>query len=74
MQKGKENKSPPPAATGGDEKSENQKKKDAKKAEKANKKDSEKALKKALDACFKTGCSVADVEDIVCKAVKNRKK
>ena len=46
----------------------------AEKVEKANKKDSEKALKKALDACFKTGCSVADVEDIVCKAVKNRKK
>ena len=43
MQKGKENKSPPPAATGGDEKSENQKKKDAKKAEKANKKAAHKA-------------------------------
>ena len=33
-----------------------------------------KALKKALDACFRNGCSVAEVEDIVCEAIKNQKR
>ena len=33
------------------------------------KSDSEKALKRALDACFKNGCSIAEVKEIVCESV-----
>ena len=45
------------------------------KGRKAKKKaDSEKALRKALDACLKNGCSVAEVEDIFSKCVKNLNK
>ena len=36
--------------------------------------ESEKALEKALDACFRNGCSVPDVENIVCKAIKKQKR
>ena len=35
--------------------------------------ESEKALKKALEACFRNGCSVAEVEQIVFKSVENLK-
>ena len=46
-----------------------------KKMRKAKKKaDSEKALRKAFDACLKNGCSVAEVEDIFSKCVKNLNK
>ena len=42
----------------------------------ANKKaDSEKALKKALNACLKNGWSMAEIDQIVyCESVKNQKK
>ena len=40
---------------------------------KKKKSDSEKALKRALDACFRNGCSIAEVKEIVRKSVNNLK-